>query len=219
MNLFEIIGPVMVGPSSSHTAGAVRIGNIGRRLLGEEIKDARIFLYGSFLTTGKGHGTDRALIAGLLGLDVDDARIPQSFSLASHSGLSFKFDTAELKNAHPNSVKMIITGTSGKSLEFIAASIGGGRIEVEELDGVRAVFSGEHPTLIVHNLDQPGYVAEVTALLEHESVNIGTMQLYRAKRGGSAVMVLECDQEIPGDTINRLSSLNGVEKVTYLGAD
>lgn len=217
MNLFDIIGPVMVGPSSSHTAGAVKIGNVSRKLLGEDVAKAEIYFHGSFRTTGRGHGTDRAILAGLMGMAVDDERIPDSFALAKERGLAYSFGSVDLgEDAHPNSVKMNLTGAGGKELEIVAASIGGGRIRVEKLDGLTANFSGDYPTLIVHNLDQPGHVAEVTSMLQHKSVNIADMQLYRSSRGGSAVMVLECDQEIPLDSIRWLEHLEGVVKVTYL---
>ncbi|MCC6093601.1 MAG: L-serine ammonia-lyase, iron-sulfur-dependent subunit beta [Eubacterium sp.] len=216
MNIFDVIGPVMVGPSSSHTAGAVKIGNVCLKLMGEKIQKADILLHGSFLATGKGHGTDKALVAGLLGFSVDDSRIPDSFRIAQESGLSYRFGAIDLgEDAHPNSVRMDLTSISGKKLEVQASSIGGGRIMVNRIDGLEANFSGDLPTLIVHNLDQPGHVAEVTSMLEHKSVNIATMQLYRSGRGGHAVMVIECDQEIPREALKWLEHLEGIEKVTY----
>lgn len=216
MNMLDIIGPAMVGPSSSHTAGAVRIGRIAKKLMAEKITEAKILLHGSFLATGKGHGTDRALVAGLLGMDVDDDRIRVSFEVAEQEGLSFSFGSIMLADAHPNSVKMYLTGESGKKLEVVASSVGGGRILVNEIDGLTANFSGDYPTLIVHNQDQPGHVAEVTSMLSHKSVNIATMQLYRDGRGGKAVMVVECDQEVPEEGIRWLEHAEGVLKVTYL---
>ena len=123
MNMLDIIGPAMVGPSSSHTAGAVRIGRIARKLMAEKIIEAKILLHGSFLATGKGHGTDRALLAGLLGMDVDDERIRISFEVAGQEGLSFSFGSIMLTDAHPNSVKMFLTGESGKKLEIVASSV------------------------------------------------------------------------------------------------
>ena len=216
MNMLDIIGPAMVGPSSSHTAGAVRIGRIAKKLMAEKIMEARILLHGSFLATGKGHGTDRALVAGLLGMDVDDDRIRISFEVAHQQGLDFTFGSIMLADAHPNSVKLYLTGESGKKLEVVASSVGGGRILVNEIDGLTANFSGDYPTLIVHNQDQPGHVAEVTSMLSHKSVNIATMQLYRDGRGGKAVMVVECDQEVPEEGIRWLEHAEGVLKVTYL---
>ena len=215
MNIFDIVGPVMVGPSSSHTAGAVKIGYVARKLMGEEIAEAEILLYGSFLATGSGHGTKYALVAGLLGMKPDDENIPNRFNMAIKEGMKFSFGVAKLKEAHPNSVFMKLIGKSGKKLEIIGESLGGSLINIAKIDGLTANFSGDHPTLIVHNLDQPGHVAEVTSMLAHKSVNVATLQLYRESRGGHAVMVLECDQEIPREALKWLEHLEGIEKVTY----
>ena len=219
MIFFDILGPVMVGPSSSHTAGAVRIGLIARRLLGGQPATAKITLSGSFAATGTGHGTDRALVAGLLGMKPDDIRIPDSFALAVEQGLAFTFDKTELKEAHPNTAILQLSTAGGRELEVQASSLGGGRIMVNKLDGINVNFNGDSPTLIVHNLDQPGHVAEVTSMLSHKSVNIATMQLYRNHRGGYAVMVIETDQDIPAEALRWLSRLEGVIKVTYLNAE
>ncbi len=218
MNLFDIIGPVMVGPSSSHTAGAVRIGYISKMLLQDIPKSAEIILHGSFATTGMGHGTDKALIAGLLGMKPDDIRIPDSFEIAKKEGLHFHFQTAVIKDAHPNTAVLTLEGVNGKQVKVQASSIGGGRIMINQLDDIVVNFSAEKPTLIVHNMDQPGHVAEVTSMLAHKSVNIATMSLYRNKRGGYAVMVLETDQVVPPESIAWLEHLEGVLKVTFVNA-
>lgn len=217
MNIFDIMGPVMVGPSSSHTAGAVKIGYISRRLLGEELASVKILLYGSFFTTGKGHGTRKALVAGLLGMKTDDIRIPEALEIAERAGIEVEFGEALLKEAHPNTAQLFLTGVSGRTLEIIGQSQGGSRINIAEIDGIETNFAGDHPTLVVHNQDQPGHVSEVTSMLAHKSVNIATMQLYRASRGGEAVMVIECDQEVPIEGIEWLKKVEGVNKVTYLG--
>lgn len=215
MNIFDIVGPVMVGPSSSHTAGAVRIGFVARKLLGEPVKKAELLLYGSFLATGKGHGTDRALIAGLLGMQPEDERVPFSFEEAKNAGMEFSFGEANLKEAHPNSVVLLLTGEYGKEIEIIGASLGGGRMKICKIDGYEANFCAEYPTLIVQNLDQPGCVATVTTLLSERGINIATLQLYRDSRGGDAVMVVECDREVPLDSIEWLESQPGIDRVTY----
>lgn len=173
-------------------------------------------LYGSFLATGKGHGTDKALVAGLLGMEPDDYRIPDSLTIAKEKEIEISFGEAMLKEAHPNTAQLYLKGVSGKELEVIGQSLGGGRINIAEIDGIETNFSGENPTLIVHNLDQPGHVSEVTSMLSHKSVNIASMQLYRSSKGGNAVMVLECDQEIPQEGISWLERIEGVLKVTYL---
>lgn len=216
MNLLDIIGPVMVGPSSSHTAGAAKIGRVSRKLIAEPIVHADIYFHGSFLATGKGHGTDKAIVAGLLGMKVDDSDIPYSFELAKKDGLEFHISGIDLGDAHPNSVKLNLTGISGKKIEIIAASVGGGQIEICEIDGLSASFGGDYPTLIVNHKDLPGQVTAVTSMLANKGVNIAAMKLYRTTRGGNAVMVVECDQEVPMESVAWLESLEGIWKVTYL---
>ncbi len=219
MNIIDIIGPVMVGPSSSHTAGAVKIGFVCRQLLREDIRAANLKLHGSFLATGKGHGTDKALIAGLLGMRPDDERIPDSLQIARARGMQYTISGTELKNVHPNTVLLSLKGIHGKQLDAVASSIGGGAIKICLIDGTRVNINADYPTLIIHNVDQPGHVSAVTSLLGNSSVNIATMQLYRDKRGETAVMVIECDEEIPEDVFKRLNELEGVIKTTYLSLE
>lgn len=217
MNIFEILGPVMVGPSSSHTAGAVRIGYVCRKLMGEKIVTADIELYGSFLLTGKGHGTPQAIVAGLLGMTPDDARIPDSFEIAKAQGLKFTIGEAKLKEAHPNSVLLKLTGKSGKELEVIGESLGGSIINIAQIDGLPANISGDYPTLIASNMDVPGMVAKVSEVLFEAKINIAQMHLYRASRGKNSVLIAECDQEIENKTLNDIRDLDGIMKVSYLG--
>lgn len=217
MNIFEILGPVMVGPSSSHTAGAVRIGYVCRKLMGEKIVTADIGLYGSFLLTGKGHGTPQAIVAGLLGMTPDDARIPNSFEIAKAQGLKFTIGEAKLKEAHPNSVLLKLMGESGKELEVIGESLGGSIINIAQIDGLPANISGDYPTLIASNMDVPGMVAKVSKVLFNAKINIAQMHLYRASRGKNSVLIAECDQEIESKTLNDIRDLDGIMKVSYLG--
>ena len=218
MRLFDILGPVMVGPSSSHT-GAVRIGLAARKLLGEEPAHADISLHGSFALTGHGHGTDCALVAGLLGMQPDDLRIPDSFKEAEKRGLTVKLSAVQLRNVHPNTARLQLTGVNGRTLDVVAESIGGGRIRIVSIDGIDANFSGEHNTLIVHNQDVPGHVAAVTTALMQRHVNIASMQLYRSEQGGYAVMILECDQPIPTDIEEWLSHIDGIMKITIFNQE
>lgn len=219
MRLFDVLGPVMIGPSSSHTAGAVRIGWTAQRLLGDTPVKAEIGLHGSFALTGQGHGTDRALIAGILGMQPDDARIPNSFSLAEERGLQFTFSTIHLRGAHPNTVRIALTGAHGRTLDIVAESVGGGRIHVRAIDGITVNFSGESNTLIVHNLDTPGHVAAVSSALMQRHVNIANMQLFRSAEGGYAVMILECDQRIPDDIEQWLTHIDGIIKITVFNQE
>lgn len=216
MNLFDIVGPVMVGPSSSHTAGAVKIGEISRKLFHVPIMKAELLFHGSFLATGKGHGTDKALVAGLLGLAVDDPRIPDAFTLAKEAGMHLTLGSIDLgDSAHPNSVKINLFGENA-TLSIVAASIGGGRIEIREIDGLKAVFHGDKPTLIVQNDDTPGKICDIAGVLYNYKINIATMQLDRDARGGHAVTVIETDQEIPEEALVWLGNREGMLKITYL---
>ena len=189
INIFDMMGPVMVGPSSSHTAGAARIGNMGRTLLGEEVARADIGLYGSFAETGFGHGTDRALLAGLLGMKPDDLRIPNAYEEANRAGMAYSFRTVELRDAHPNTALLELTGKSGKKLTLQAASIGGGAIVVNKIDGIDVNFTGDFNTLIVRNQDESGSVAAITSILSQVHINVANMSVNRHRRGGDALMV------------------------------
>lgn len=157
-NIFDILGPVMVGPSSSHTAGAARIGMVARQLFGRQPEKAEVILHGSFAATGKGHGTDRALIAGLLGMMPDDMRIPDSYEVAKDMGMDFVMKNKNIKGAHPNTAQIIMEAEGVPQMKIQAHSIGGGRICVCKLDGIDVNFSGESCTLIIRNVDEPGRI-------------------------------------------------------------
>lgn len=215
INIFDMMGPVMVGPSSSHTAGAARIGNMGRTLLGEEVARADIGLYGSFAETGYGHGTDRALLAGLLGMKQDDLRIPNAYEEANRAGMAYSFRTVELRDAHPNTALLELTGKSGKQLTLQASSIGGGAIVVNKIDGIDVNFTGDFNTLIVRNQDESGSVAAITSILSQVHINVANMSVNRHRRGGDALMVIETDQHIKPRQVEFLSELPGILSVTY----
>ena len=215
INIFDMMGPVMVGPSSSHTAGAARIGNMGRTLLGEEVARADIGLHGSFAETGFGHGTDRALLAGLLGMKPDDLRIPNAYEEANRAGMAYSFRTVELRDAHPNTALLELTGKSGKKLTLQASSIGGGAIVVNKIDGIDVNFTGDFNTLIVRNQDESGSVAAITSILSQVHINVANMSVSRHRRGGNALMVIETDQHIKPRQVEFLSELPGILSVTY----
>lgn len=220
MNLFDILGPVMVGPSSSHTAGAVRIGRMARRLLGEGTPVvAKIILSGSFAATGQGHGTDRALVAGLLGMQPDDERIPDSFAVAVSEGMGYAFSHMNLAGEHPNTAKIELESKTGRKLSMTASSLGGGRIMVVEMDGLRVSFSGDLPTLIVQNRDQPGHVRDVSDILARAGVNIATLHLYRDYPGGNAVMIIETDKVVQEEQLEQLRCIRGITGVTFVSAE
>ena len=215
IDIFDIMGPIMVGPSSSHTAGAVRIGRMARTLLGEEPAKALLHLHGSFAETGVGHGTDKALIAGLLGMAPDDLDIPQSLEIAAQRGLKFSFDQMDLRDAHPNSVLMELAGTSDRRLVMQACSTGGGRILVTKLDGVEVGFTGDYHTLIVQNIDNQGNLSDVTNALALARVNVANMSMNRSSKGGSVMMIIETDDPVPGYIVELLEKQPGILQVIY----
>ena len=215
LDIFDILGPVMVGPSSSHTAGAVRIGRMARTLLGGPPVKAEIGLHGSFAETGQGHGTDRALVAGLLGMHPDDLNIPCSFELAAKQGLRFSFRTVHLREAHPNTAVVTVEDAEGKRMTIQAASTGGGRIRVDQLNGVDVSFTGAFNTLIIRHLDIAGEVADMTRELSNARINIANMSLCRDRRGGDALTVIETDQPVPPVVRLLIGEIRGVENLTY----
>ena len=206
MPVWEIIGPVMVGPSSSHTAGAAQIGRIVRMCWGGEIKKAALYMRGSFASTGAGHGTDKALVAGLLGMRPDDPRIRNAFELAREAGLEFEFLTEEVAGAHPNSVRVVAEG-GGRTMEAVGYSLGGGSMLLHKLDGFQVDISCALPAVIIMNKDVRGVVSAVTSYLSAHGVNIATMKLHRDSRGGLATMVIELDPagaQVDADVIKNM---------------
>ncbi|MDR3540873.1 MAG: L-serine ammonia-lyase, iron-sulfur-dependent subunit beta [Desulfosporosinus sp.] len=212
-NVFDLLGPIMVGPSSSHTAGAVRLGAMARKILGEEPVGGTIVLHGSFATTGKGHGTNLALVAGLLGMDPDDDRIPEAPKIARERGLNFAFETADLGDIHPNSVKFDILGRNGCRVQVLGSSIGGGTIVIREINDFQVEIRGDYPTLVILHQDLPGVVAQVTLLLATAQINIARMRVSREKRGAQALMVLETDQKIDEDVLGLMRKLPKIYQV------
>jgi L-serine dehydratase len=219
LNVFDIIGPVMIGPSSSHTAGAVRIGRTGLAILGEEVRRAGIGLAGSFAQTYRGHGTDRALIAGLLGMFPDDERIRDSFDTARERGLEFTISEVKIPRSHPNTVRLHLAGGSGKECALQGASIGGGNILIQSVNDMETEFSGEADTLIIAHKDMPGMIALVTSLMAEREANIGNFKLNRPHKGFQAVMTLEIDGPLDAGTVEKLRGLPHIDSVVYLRAN
>ena len=215
MDIFDILGPIMVGPSSSHTAGAARIGGMARSLLGSAPVKAEIHLHGSFAETGAGHGTDRALVGGLLGMKPDDLRIPRAFEEAEKAGLTFTIDTVDLREAHPNTALLEVWDAAGKKLCLQAASLGGGRILVQQLDGIAVNFTGDFHTLLIRNQDEFGAVAAVTGQLSRMRINVANMSLCRQGRSPEALMVIETDHRLRPTQVDALRRLSPVLSVTY----
>ncbi|MCI8441725.1 MAG: L-serine ammonia-lyase, iron-sulfur-dependent, subunit beta [Provencibacterium sp.] len=216
MNVFDIVGPVMIGPSSSHTAGAVRLGRVAGALLGEPAVRARILLHGSFAKTYKGHGTDRALVAGIMGMLPSDARIRSSLSLARQLGLEVEFQPGAIENAHPNTARITLWDAAGNSVEVQGASVGGGNILVDRFNGMDVSISGQYTTLIVLHWDRPGVIAEVASLIGENEVNIANFRLSREARGGRAVMSIETDGLVEKSLCEQIRALPGILSATLM---
>lgn len=203
MNIFDIIGPVMIGPSSSHTAGAVKIGRVARALLGEMPINVIVKLHGSFAKTYKGHGTDKAIVAGIMDMLPDDERIRDSLDLAKEANIHYAFEEIILEDAHPNTVLIIAQAKDGNTVTIEGASIGGGNIIINKIDDLEVEFTGHYNTLIIYHDDAPGAIAAVSNLLAYNNINIASMKVYRSYRGGDAIMIIEMDQEV-GEKLNLL---------------
>jgi L-serine dehydratase len=200
VSLLDIIGPVMVGPSSSHTAGACRLGLLARCLVGGTPQSAKIELHGSFARTGEGHGTDKAIVAGLMGFRPDDDRIRTALEIADKEGLDFRFEKTTLDDdAHPNSVRMTLDRNDRHAV-MIGASLGAGRVLVSDIDGYPVEVTGNYNTIVLVAEDIPGSVARIATLLANHRLNIATLRLTRQQRGGDAFMVIEIDDE-PGPEV------------------
>lgn len=211
MGVFDIIGPVMIGPSSSHTAGAARLGKMARTILGEVPVAATIYLYGSFARTYRGHGTDKALVAGLLGFSTEDPRIKDSLALAEQANLSVTIKTGDRGECHPNTAEFHLRGASGKTAKVVGASIGGGKIAITRINDYDVEFAGDYYTLITIHQDKPGVIATITQILAQQNVNIAFMRVSRKQRGAQALMILETDQSITQEVLGAMNALSAIE--------
>ena len=197
ISIFDVIGPNMIGPSSSHTAGAVRIALLVRKLIQGEIREVKFILYGSFAQTYKGHGTDKALVAGILGMDTEDERIKDAFTYAKEAGLCYTFEPNTIKHTdHPNTVEVIVVDDKGETTSVVGASIGGGNVRIDQINGVDVEFTGEYCTMIIKQQDTPGVVAYITSSLSEYNINIAFMRLYREDKGAFAFTINETDEHI-----------------------
>lgn len=208
-DVFSIIGPDMIGPSSSHTAGAVRIGRAARQLCGVQPEKAVISLYGSFADTYRGHGTDIALAAGLLDWDTNDSRIPGALRHAERARMDIVFQTAKGAQLHPNTAKIDMTA-AGRRISVTGVSIGGGNIEIIAIDDYAVRFSGMCPTVVIRHQDRIGIIAEMTGLFGRHSLNIASMEVDRRRRSGEALTVIEADGNWNPQLLTELYSLTGL---------
>ncbi|HEY1334601.1 MAG TPA: L-serine ammonia-lyase, iron-sulfur-dependent subunit beta [Myxococcaceae bacterium] len=215
MSILDMIGPVMIGPSSSHTAGACRIGLLARAILQARPERAAITLHGSFAKTGRGHGTDRALVAGLLGMRPDDGRLPDALAEAERDGLLVIWSVADLGNVHPNSVLIALEG-DGRQTTVLGSSLGGGAVEIVEIDGVPVRFSGARHTLLVGHDDFYGAIATVTRVVADDRVNIAALSSNRDRRGGEALMCLELDGRLSDEALAWIARIKGMNWIRML---
>lgn len=216
MNVFDIIGPVMIGPSSSHTAGAARLGKVAKIMFGKDIKKAHIYMHGSFAKTGKGHGTDKALIAGLLGMEPDNDDLRYSFDIAKEQGMEFEFSAIELENVHPNTVRIILNGEKDEKLTMEGSSVGGGCILVYKLNNYEVNLNFENPSIVVVHTDHPGVIAKVTDELYKYGVNICDFHLSRKSKGGEALMTIGMDSMPDCKIAEDISAIDFVSAVNLL---
>lgn len=214
-SVFDIIGPVMIGPSSSHTAGAARIGRIARSLLRQEPTWAKVRLYGSFARTYRGHGTDVAIVGGLQGFDPSDPRIRVAFETARESGLEVEIIPDDAPTRHPNTARIQL-GNLDESFELVGVSTGGGRVEIVEINRFPIGLSGERPTILVFHRDRPGVIAAVSGIVAQNGINIAHMEVSRQAQGGDALMVVEVDHAVTSRLLEGLSACPFVESVTAM---
>ena len=216
MGVFDVVGPVMIGPSSSHTAGAARIGLLAREIINDDPKKAINNGYGSFAKTYKGHGTDRALVAGLLGFSADDVRLRTSFAIAADQGLAIEFHRSDEEVDHPNTVRIAMTGASGRKMEVLGVSLGGGKIEIREINGAEVALNGEEHTLITVHRDQPGIIAQATTVLAIGHINVSNMRVFRSAKNETAVMIVCTDSPVPNEIVHMIQNITAIESVVTL---
>lgn len=214
-SVFDIIGPIMIGPSSSHTAGAARIGRVARNIFGQEPKEIKIHFYGSFVETYRGHATDVAVIGGILDFDTHDLRIRDSIAIAKDMGIEIAFFQEEAVPVHPNTLKIILS-RGDDIIEVEGISIGGGSISITKLNGFDLRLSGDYPTLLIMHNDKYGAIANVTNILTKYHINIGHMEVSRIEKGLTALMVIETDQVVDHEILKEISDKENIIKVILL---
>ena len=218
IGIFDVLGPIMIGPSSSHTAGAARLGKIARTIVNKPIKDVTFLLHGSFQETYKGHGTDRALVAGILGMMPDDERLRDALLIAEKEGLEVHFLPADLGQVHPNTVKILMTDCDDINWEVLGSSIGGGLVEIYEINGNKVKITGEYPTIITCHDDIPGTVSKVSTLFYDNDINIAHMTLVRSQKGKDATMTFEVDNNVSEELIAAIKAVEGVNRVILINS-
>ncbi len=215
-SIFDVVGPNMIGPSSSHTAGAARLGKMAKKIVGKNIKDVKFYLHGSFAETYKGHGTDKALVGGILGFDTDDVRIRNAFTLATENGVSFEFIKTDLGDVHPNTVKMDITLDNGKEHIVMGSSIGGGNIKITEIDGLKLDFDGSKYAIIMEIKDEVGAISKIVSILSEDNKSISSINSNKVDNSKFGFVTILVEEKLEDETIDKIRSCNVVEKVVVL---
>ena len=218
IGIFDVLGPIMIGPSSSHTAGAARLGKIARTIVNKPIKDVTFLLHGSFKETYKGHGTDRALVAGILGMMPYDERLRDALLIAEKEGLEVHFLPADLGQVHPNTVKILMTDCDDINWEVLGSSIGGRLVEIYEINGNKVKITGEYPTIITCHDDIPDTVSKVSTLFYDNDINIAHMTLVRSQKGKDATMTFEVDNNVSEELIAAIKAVEGVNRVILINS-
>ncbi len=215
-SLFDIIGPIMIGPSSSHTAGACRIGYVARNIIKRNVTDVTFKLYGSFGKTYKGHGTNIALLGGFLGFKQDDRRIVDSFNIAKSRGINFEFISDAEETEHPNTVVIKAKSVDLKDWEIKGVSIGGGKVVIKSINGIDIHYTGEFNTIVTHHKDNPGMVALIAGVLAKDKINIANMRLFREEKGKKAICIIENDEFVSEQVVEDLNKIDGMLYVNLI---
>ncbi|MCR6544428.1 L-serine ammonia-lyase, iron-sulfur-dependent subunit beta [Dehalobacterium formicoaceticum] len=216
--IFDIIGPVMIGPSSSHTAGAARLGYMARKIAGDEIKEVVFYLHGSFAKTYAGHGTDKALLAGVMGFMPDDEEIREAFTIARERGLTYRFEERDLGEVHPNTVKIVMYTQEGARWEITGSSIGGGKVKIIRINELEVDFAGEYTTLITYHRDRPGVIAFISSILANYRINVAFMRVFRENKWDNAVLIAETDEDISPLVLSEIAQNPHIFQVKVLQA-
>jgi L-serine dehydratase len=215
VSILDVMGPVMVGPSSSHTAGTARLGRVAHEILDEDPSSVRFFLHPPLAATYRGHGSDFALVGGAIGLNVDDPTIPEAIRIAEQQGVDIEFHEEDLGDVHPNTVRIEIQG-KGRQAQITGSSIGGGVIEVFNINGFQTRFKGDSPTLLLFYRDRPGMISEVTNIIAAEGINIASLSSSRKQRGKDAFMQIDVDSPLSEAALKRICATKDVADARYL---
>ena len=215
VSILDVMGPVMVGPSSSHTAGTARLGRVAYEILDAEPSSVEFHLHPPLAATYRGHGSDFALVGGSIGLNVDDPRIPEAIRIAEQMGVEVEFSEEDLGDVHPNTVRIAIRG-EGREAEIVGSSIGGGVIEVFKINGFQARFKGDSPTILLFYRDRPGMISEVTHIIAEEAINIASLYCSRKQRGKDAFMQIDVDSPVSNAALERICRLADMGEAKYL---